>query len=166
MGFYTDEDGDEVHFGRIIASIVGLMIVAGLAWYALVYASADTRGRVALHNQQRDPSALQFNYEYFHDTCHKVIAQTQQVATLQAQVDNDIAHPPASDPFGQYQSRIAQEQNDLTGLKNVRDGVAQEYNSRSHQFTRDFMKSNDLPDEIGPPTGVAYAQLKCEGNQS
>lgn len=151
----------------VAATLLGLLLAALLALgiYFAVYGTSAFRGRVALHNQQRSAAAQQFNYEYFHDTCHAVITATQQLGTLRTQLAQATAAPAGSDPFGQHQSRVDQLNSDISGLSNIRDATAQEYNSRSHQYTRDFVKSKDLPAEIGPPNGVAYDQLNCEGTQ-
>lgn len=157
-------DREAVNRIRNGALIIAVVVVAvGLISYFAVFATADKRGKVALHNQTRSPEEQRFNYEYFHNTCRSVITDTQQVKTLQAQVDDLKANPPANDPFGQAQSQLIQLETQLTGLKNSRDDHAQEYNAKSHEFTRNFIKSKDLPDEIGPPTGVSYDALRCEG---
>lgn len=144
-----------------IALLVAAVVAGGV--YAITYATADSRGRIALHNQQRTADQLQASYEYFHEACHNIITEGQQITTLEAQYKNDVAHPPVNDPFGQNASRLSQEEQDLTGLKNVRDADAQTYDARSHEFTHNFMKSHDLPLEIGPPNGTPYEGLVCEG---
>lgn len=148
-----------------LITIGSIIVVIGicLGVYFAVFATANTRGRVALHNQLRNPNQIQFNYEYFHDTCHSIIAQTQQIATLQSQYD-EAKKQKGSDPFGQNASRLDQTLTQITGVTNLRDSTAQDYDSKSNEFTRDYMKSRDLPTEIGPPNGVAYDQLICEGN--
>lgn len=149
----------------VLITAVCLIIAIGIALgvYFLVFATAGARGRVAASNTARNGSNTAASYEYFHDTCHSVMALTAQVGTLGDQVLYDQAHPPSNDPFGQIQSQQAQRASDLTGLRNQRDAVAQQYNARSHEpLTRSFIKSRDLPEEIGPPTGVPYDQVRCE----
>jgi hypothetical protein len=146
--------------------VVGFVMFGLAIWgivYAITYFTAEGRGRVALHNEARSAEELRESYEYFHDTCRSVIAQTQQIATVQEDLDARIAARPVDDPFGQYEQQIGQVQTQLTGLKNVRASTAQEYNAKSHEFTHNFMKSHDLPDEIGPPNGVEFESLSCEG---
>lgn len=148
----------------ILAAIGGLILVVGIGIgiYALVYSTADVRGRIALHNQQRSATALQFSYEYFHNTCHTVLAENQNIGELQHQIDG-LKKDTSSDPFGQRGGQVLTLNTDLTGLEQQRDQTAQDYNAKTHEFTLNFMKSKDLPYEIGPPNGTAYADLTCEG---
>lgn len=150
----------------VLATVGGLILVAaiGVGIYALTYATAETRGRIALSNQQRTPGQLQASYEYFHDTCRSIIAAGQQLATLQQQLDSTPAA--TSDPFGQAAQRTDQLRGQIAGLSNLRDQKAQDYDAKSHEFTRNFMRSRDLPIEIGPPTGVPYDGLVCESGRS
>lgn len=148
----------------VLAVIAGLAVVAlvVVGVYFFVYATAEGRGRVALHNQQRSATNLQFNYEYFHDQCHAIVAEGQQIATLERQLAEQQAAPPVSDPFGQSAQLLAQVRSQVTGLRNLRDADAQDYSSKANQFTRNFMQSRDLPFEIGPPSGEPYEGLVCE----
>lgn len=167
MPYYYDEGNGHVHVGRIIATLLGVVVLCvalGLGVYFLVYGTAETRGRIALHNQQRSATQLQQSYEYFHDTCRDVIAKGAQIDNLQAQIA--ATKTPASDPFGQAQQQLGQLQGQLTGLKNIRATEAQQYNAKSHEFTSNFMRSSDLPVEIGPPDGVAFSALRCENQGS
>lgn len=142
--------------------VVLLAVVIPLASWAFNYGTAETRGRVALHNQQRSAVAIQDAYEYFHNTCHAIIADGQQMRTLQDQIDTMVRTAPAADPFGQYAQQVGQLRTDLTGLSQKRDNEAQAYDARSHEWTVNFMRSRDLPVEIGPPNGDPYAGLRCE----
>ncbi len=148
----------------VLGVIAGLVVVALIAVgvYFFIYATAEGRGRIALHNQQRTATNLQFNYEYFHDQCHAIIAEGQQITTLERQVAEQQAAPPANDPFGQSAQMLAQLRSQVTGLRNLRDADAQDYSSKANQFTRNFMQSRDLPFEIGPPSGEPYEGLVCE----
>lgn len=150
------------HWKRRVVLIVALVLAVSVGTWAFTYFTAETRGRVDLHNQQRSAAELQASYEFFHDTCRAVIAQTQQVDALQQNLDSLRVNAPASDPFGQYAVQVAQVQTQVTGLENVRASTAQDYNAKSHEFTHNFMRSRDLPDEIGPPNGVSYSALRCE----
>lgn len=146
----------------IVIGVIALALVIGFGTYFLIYATAEGRGRVALHNQQRSATALQASYEYFHDTCRDVLAKSQNVNVLQHNLDDLVKNTPTTDPFGQYESQVAQARTALAGTINVRNDEAQDYNAKSHEFTHNFMRSHDLPDEIGPPDGVSYDALRCE----
>lgn len=164
MSFYWNESEDKPRVGSIVVSVIGFFVLLGvisLSVWGFNYFFAETKGRVELHNKQRSATEIQASYEYFHETCRDVIAKTQQVDTLTEQIESTKA--PATDPFGQFANQQVQLQTQLTGLENVRDTAAQEYNAKSHEFTHNFMKSDDLPDEIGPPNGVPYDSLQCEG---
>jgi hypothetical protein len=141
-------------------ALVGLLV--GGAVYFLTYVTAEGRGRIALHNEARSAAELRESYEYFHETCRDVIAQTRQIATLESQLSDMLEAAPTADPFGQYAQQVTQVRSQVSGLRNVRDTTAQDYNARSHEFTRNFMRSRDLPEEIGPPTGVPFDDLRCE----
>lgn len=162
MSFWYNDSKDMPRIGRIVSIFVAAALIIGFGIYFLTYATAETRGRIALHNQQRSPEQLQASYEYFHDTCRDVIAKGQQLTTLQATYDAQVKARPANDPFGQYAAQLQQLSTQVAGLSNLRDSEAQQYNAKTHEFTVNFMKSHDLPYEIGPPTGVAYVSLKCE----
>lgn len=168
MTAYTRDDGT-IRGGRVfgtVVAVIAVMLAAGLAIYAVTYFTADARGRIALHNKVRSADELQASYEYFHDTCRDIIAKGQQLTTLGAQLTDMRAHPPASDPFGQYQQQVVQVEGQVTGLSNARDSAAQAYDAKSHEFTHNFMRSHDLPVEIGPPSGVPYDALRCENQGS
>lgn len=154
--------------GQVAWTILGVVALVAIALgvYFAVFATAGVRGRVALHNKVRSADSQAFNYDKFHNDCHSVIALTSQIATAEATLADLKANPPASDPFGQYPVQLSQARTDLQGMKNQRDSIAQAYNSASHEpLTHSFMKSHDLPTEIGPPSGVAYESLTCEGIQ-
>lgn len=163
MSFYWNDSEDRPRIGSIVLTVVGFFVLLGvisLGVWGFNYFTAETRGRVDLHNEARSASELRASYEYFHDTCRDVIAKGQQIDNIQARLDSMVA--PASDPFGNYATQRAQVETQLTGVKNLRDGEAQEYNAKSHEFTHNFMRSSDLPDEIGAPNGTPYESLECE----
>lgn len=165
MSFYLRED-DTIRGGRVFGTVAAaVLLVVGIVVgiYVLTYATAETRGRIALHNQQRSAEALQFNYEYFHDQCHAVLTDQQNLQVAKNNLKALTAAKPATDPFGQYAQTLVESQNQISDQERLRNQAAQDYNSKSHQFTRNFIKSNDLPVEIGPPTGEPYESLVCEG---
>lgn len=167
MPYYYDENNGHVHVGRIIMTFIGVVVLCaaiGLGVYFLTYGTAETRGRIALHNQQRSATQLQQSYESFHDTCRDIIAKGSAIDNLADQIAATTV--PANDPFGQNQQQLNQLQGQLTGLKNIRATEAQQYNAKSHEFTVNFMRSSDLPVEIGPPDGVAFSALRCENQGS
>jgi hypothetical protein len=151
----------------VLASILGVIVVVAVSIgiYLTVFATAGVRGRVAASNTARSGALTAANYDYFRDTCRSVVALSNQIANVQAQVDADQAHPPANDPFGQLASQASQRQTDLLGLKNQRDAVAQQYNARSEEpLTHSYIKQTSLPEAIGPPDGVPYSALTCPAN--
>lgn len=148
----------------VLIPLGALLLVSAMVVgvYALVYGTAETRGRIALHNQQRSATELQASYEYFHDTCRDLIAKGEQIASLQIEYKQAVAARPATDPAGQYAQSLLQLAGQANGIFNLRASEAGDYNAKAHEFTHNFMQSKDLPLEIGPPDGVPFSALRCE----
>ncbi len=164
-------------FGRVLVGVgafVGFLI--GLAFLVMFtfgvgvfaenlkakYNQATLRPKITQTVYQPD-NALAI-YKKFRDDCRSVVALTQQIDNLQVRYDAAVANSGGSDPLGSKAQAVADALNDLTGAKNQRANVAEQYNANAANFSQAVFKNlgerngdPELPYRIEAP----YTQVNC-----
>jgi hypothetical protein len=106
-------------------------------------------------------------YAQFRNDCRAVVALNQEIPYLEERYNklNKLASE-GDNAVGTRAQAAADALNDLTGAKNQRVNVAQQYNARSANFSKSVFKNlggdNDpvLPERIEEP----YTTVNCEGS--
>lgn len=146
-----------------IIAVVLLVLIGG----AIVILSANFGGEVAkrsVHGRTKQqvfsPENNQAQVAFFHDHCRGVVRDFRewQNNTSQLKADERAARY-ARDPIRQQQAEdvLTQDQQNVTQVANVLQNDAQDYNSRSAQWTANSFKDAGLPDRIEPPSGDQLA---------
>lgn len=128
---------DRGEFGPLAAalSFAAGFIIIGLIIYVIVWATADTRGKVAVHNRIHGDATYRIaQYDHFFDLCAGV--QNREAAISNAQEESKTA----------TQARKEQLAAVITANRNIRAELINQYNAdASEAGTKGNFLASNLP---------------------
>ncbi len=127
-------------FFCVFLPIFLLFSIAGGVWHFL--------GKpVEVLDQVTDPTRMIAQYEWFIQQDKDIKKMDPQIADAQAAVDRfESKNGDASKYTFFQQNEDSRLSSVVLGLKQQRQGMVADYNSRSDQRTRSFLKEHNLPD--------------------
>lgn len=143
--FREETGGYTWHPWRWTAGVVG--VIAG--GYVLSAALGFAAVPFEIGKKVTNADNVIFQYEKFHDACGNIIALDQQFATAdQAATDFDKRTSGKPDPLSRNADESARLHTDANGIRQARQGAAQQYNADSRKWTQNLFKSKALPFRI------------------
>lgn len=153
----TDDGDINVHVGRILIWILGLVVLCG----ALTFASwgigiwtAPWAGRQNVHRIINSPSNIIFQNDHFYALNADYNTDVQNLRTAERQLAAyQKANPSGTpDPIGAIANETAREQSVVTGLSAQCTQVANTYDNDARNYTKDPFLSHNLPYQLDPTT--------------
>lgn len=142
---------------KIAAAFFAIIAVFVLAFLLNTFVFNPVRQAGRIVERTIDADNVIYNYEWFRQQCHDVIARANQLAD----VERDLASLEASaGPRSTWGFETSQEWNRLNTIRGGResslDDMISTYNARSAMANRALFQDNRLPDTIPlDPVGLA-----------
>lgn len=132
--------------GAFLAIVVIVWLVGWLT--QPLRTSAGVRERVA------NPDNVLYQYEHFHDLCAGVRAADQKITVKQDEIAAYDKRHPDGDDSDRFQAAPKRDRLDteLSGLKQHRTDLAEQYNADSAKANRSLFKGWSLPERIDDAT--------------
>lgn len=137
----------------VLAGVVGL-ISTGSVFFEGAAAKVTNPSRV--EKKVYDPNNTMAQVAFFHNTCNDVRTAFAQWQSAQEKVALDTKRSTSNDPIKaqQAQNALDQDTQALIGTQQNIYSTANDYNSRSGQYTANVFKDANLPERITPPVNV------------
>lgn len=125
-----------------IPAIVVIVIILGVVGFGvnMIFKPFQVIDKVT------NPDRMIYTYEWFHDQYGRINAAEVQIDQKQSQINSfKETYGPAKDWKFATQTEYNTLSTELTGLKQHRATLIEEYNAASRNETRNFFKDGELP---------------------
>lgn len=134
-----------------LASIGGFLLAVGIGLliYFLVFATADVRGRVAVHNTVLSGQSRLELTRHFHDLYATIRAQEDQAVQSWQTYQQDKADH-GGDPYGQHAQTVSTDLANYNGVVQLCIQNVNDYDQQASDSTRGLFVEANLPTSVDP----------------
>jgi hypothetical protein len=139
---------------KIAFAAVGAILAVWLGVVAIGWITQPVRTASEVREKVGDADNVLLTYEHFHDLCAGVRATDQKITAKADEIEAYDERHPDGDKADQFQAAPKRDRLDteLSGLKQHRADLAEEYNADSAKANQALFKDGDLPERIGDDT--------------
>lgn len=140
----------------VVAILLGVIGIISTGSVFFQGAAAKVTNPAQVQKKVYDPNNTIAQVAFFHDTCNGVRTAFAQWQSAQQKLTLDTKASNSSDPIKaqQAQNALTQDTTALVGTQQNIYATANNYNSRSGQYTANVFKDANLPERIAPPVNV------------
>jgi len=136
--------------------IVGTALAIWLGVVAIGWITQPVRTASEVREKVGDADNVLLTYEHFHDLCAGVRSTDQKIAGKQDEIKAYDKRHPDGDASDRFQAAPKRDRLDteLSGLKQARADLVEDYNAASAKANEGLFKDGDLPERLSSDTPI------------